>query len=167
MKLNRSVKLPKMIRIHIKLILICFQSCQLCFMPFFLCTRQQTESCSDCDSDLDLTTTWFVLLAWRSTSLSEWSDWGTLEEQWHAIWTLKQRLKEKAAVQAENPFKMIRSAHNCDPVSLVYCRFGSRTEDPKSDEWSSWVLWGPGGTPSSGARGGWGPWEAGWRIQTF
>lgn len=51
--------------------------------------------------------------------------------------------------------------------TLVCFRSGSRTEDPKNGEWSSWVLWAPDGMPSSGARGGWGRWEAGWKTQTF
>lgn len=50
--------------------------------------------------------------------------------------------------------------------TLVCFRSGSRTEDPKNGEWSSWVLWAPDGMPSSGARGGWGRWEAGWKTQT-
>lgn len=51
--------------------------------------------------------------------------------------------------------------------TLVCFRSGSRTEDPKNGEWSSWVLWAPDGMPSSGAQGGWGRWEAGWKTQTF
>jgi hypothetical protein len=45
-------------------------------------------------------------------------------------------------------------------------RYGSRTGGPKNDAWSSWVLLGPGDTPSTGGPVGCGPWGAGWRMLT-
>lgn len=40
-------------------------------------------------------------------------------------------------------------------------RFGSRTDAPKRDAWSSWARWAHGDTHFSGVRGGWERWWTG------
>lgn len=82
--------------------------------------------------------------------------------EWMVIWkrmTINYKFVKKKKKKEKRWDRLITQ-------TLVCFRSGSRTGDPKNGEWSSWVLWVPDGMPSSGARGGWGRWEAGWKTQT-
>lgn len=97
--------------------------------------------------------------AWQNRTLA-WKQWFRSCGQ-----AVTGNLQDEAAVQAKDLWKWWDQLTSL--IIVVWCRCGSRTEDLKSDEWNSLALLGPGDTPFSGVRGGWGPWEAGWRIQTF